>query len=121
MDRLKLFGVVLALTCVGCGPSGDVEAQKQMARVKGQVTEMATSIFALKSEGVAVEGPRGFLATNAEGGDVADLGQREMIQRENFAREQIFADIATRKGLATEDVGRQFARLARGGGVGPTP
>lgn len=110
--RAALVTGLLTVALISCGPARDPEAERQMSRLKVQVSKMATSIFSLKTDGIAIEGPGGFLATNSNGTVLPDLGQRELIQKENYAREQIFEMIAVRNGVDAREVGRQFAVLA---------
>ena len=94
-------------------PKGEIFSRDEFfQKLKSQVQSQAGDLAALKERALASEGPRGFLA----GAESLDLAQRELVQRENYYREQIFDFIARKTGTDRERVAAAFAAMVSGGG-----
>ncbi len=76
--------------------------------VKQTLQEQSPKIFKLKNQNLTAEGLRGYLTSSER----LDLAQRELVQRENYNREKMFAIIAKRAGKTPEEVGATFRKLA---------
>lgn len=85
--------------------AGDENFRKFRELVQTQASQLAT----LKSQHNAAEGPRGMLTSS----ETLDLAQRELVQKENFYREQVFQTIARHTGMTPEQVAELFATMAR--------
>ncbi|MFA7345857.1 MAG: DUF1318 domain-containing protein [Terrimicrobiaceae bacterium] len=79
--------------------------QKFRDLVRGQDARVAE----MKRGALVAEGPRGFLTS----GETLDLARRELVQRENFYREQVFKIIARQTGLTENQVAEKFSEMAR--------
>jgi len=79
--------------------------QKFRDMVQGQDARVAE----MKRQALVSEGPRGFLTS----GDNLDLVKRELVQRENYYREQVFKIIASNTGLTEEQVAGKFSEMAQ--------
>jgi len=73
------------------------------------IQTQASLISTLKAQQNAAEGPRGYLTGN----DALDLAQRELVQKENYYREQVFETIASHTGMTQEQVAATFSAMAR--------
>ena len=112
--HLSLFtGLVCALLLVMwppsagaiTNPSGPLQRDESFVKFKEMVKEQAPAIAALKAQGLASEGRSGFLV----GAETLDLQQRELIQKENYCREKLFAIIALHTEVPVGEVASLFA------------
>lgn len=112
--HLSLFpGLVCALLLVMwppnagaiANPSGPLQRDESFVKFKEMVKEQAPAVAALKTQGLASEGRSGFLV----GAETLDLQQRELIQKENYYREKLFAIIALHTEVPVGEVASLFA------------
>jgi hypothetical protein len=83
----------------------DADYRKFSDLIEAQAAEVAV----LKAKNGATEGPRGFVS----GSEALDLSQRELVQKENYYREEVFRTIALHTGTTPEQVAATFTAMAR--------
>jgi hypothetical protein len=81
------------------------EYEQLKSEIRGQMEQVA----ALKSIQGLAEGVRGYL----ESDERLDIGQRRLVQQENFWRERLFALIGQRTGHSPKEIAVLFASMAR--------
>ena len=99
-----LVGCACVVLLGACSEDG-----KKYQTLKKQIQQHSGEVQTVKRGGNASEGTRGFLLST----EVASLEEREVVQRENFYREQMFALLGKFYGITAEHVGETFAQKAR--------
>jgi uncharacterized protein YdbL (DUF1318 family) len=84
-------------------------SDEKYRRFRDLIQTQASQLATLKSQHTTTEGPRGLLTSS----ETLDLVQRELVQKENFYREQIFQTIARHTGVTPEQIAEMFATMAR--------
>ncbi|MFA7345901.1 MAG: DUF1318 domain-containing protein [Terrimicrobiaceae bacterium] len=87
--------------------------QKFRDLVRGQDARVGE----MKKSALVAEGPRGFLTS----GESLDLARRELVQRENYYREQVFKIIARQTGFTEKQVAEKFSEMTRMAGSSGRP
>lgn len=96
---------------------GPLAKNEDFQKFRDLVLGQDARVAEMKAGALAAEGPRGFLTS----GDNLDLAKRELVQRENYYREQVFKIIARQTGLTENQVAEKFAELARTAGSSGRP
>jgi len=101
-------------------PPGKVPAplasDETYRKIRDLIQTQTAQLATLKAQHNAAEGPRGFLTGN----ETLDLAQRELVQKENYYREQLFQTIARHTGMTPEQVAATFVSMARRAQTGAT-
>lgn len=105
---MKGLGRLILVGMFGTCASGFAQSD-DFDSIKRTLQAQSPQVFALKRQQLVAEGPRGFLTSS----DQLDIPQRELVQRENYLREKMFALIAGRLRSTPEAVAAKFAELAK--------